>query len=258
MQKTALALTLLLSVSSIVSGQTVAAIESKLLTRLANIEKWSNYGEHPDYDKLEKENDLFKRDLLRSTRQPATLSAAFPRLKKELRIVTSKDGRLRIYSWDRQTGGTMHDYDNVFQYRGGGGKVSSWSESTDDDSAGVFYHEIFQMNARNAPIYLAVSTFIGSTSLRGESISAITINGDRLVADAKLIRTGSGLQNSINFGYDLFSQLDRKDQRLFIFDEAKRSFSFPVVIEDEKIPQGRITSKLITYRFNGTYFVKSD
>ena len=258
MQKTALALTLLLSASLIASGQTVSAIEKSLLARLANIEKWSNYGDHPDYDKLEKENDLFKKELLRFTRQPATLSAAFPRLKKELRIVTSKDGRLRIFSWDRQTGGTMHDYDNVFQYRSSGGKVLSWSESDAEDAAGAFYHEIFQLNARSGPIYLAVSTFVGSTSLRGESIRAIRINGSVLDTDAKLIRTGSGLQSSISFGYDLFSQLDRKDRRLFTFDQSKKSFSFPMIIEDEKTPQGRVTNKLITYRFNGSYFVKTD
>ena len=47
-------------------------------------------------------------------------------------------------------------------------------------------------------------------------------------------------------------------RRLFKFDEAKRSFTFPIVIEDEKTPRGRITNKLITYRFNGSYFVKAD
>ncbi|PYT00874.1 MAG: hypothetical protein DMF63_06125 [Acidobacteria bacterium] len=258
MRKLAFALTLLFSVSSLSAGQSVAAIETTLLARLATLDKSSNYGDAPDYEKLERENDLFKKDLLRFTRLPATIAAAFPRLKKALRIVTSKDGRLRIYSWDRQTGGTMHDYDSVFQYRGASGKVFSWSENDVEDAAGVFYHEIFQVNTRSRPIYLTVATFVGSTSLRGESISAITINGDRLVADPKVIKTASGLQNSISFEYDLFSQLDRKDRRLFTFDEAKRSFSFPVVIEDEKTPQGRITNKNITYRFDGSYFVKTN
>jgi hypothetical protein len=85
----------------------------------------------------------------------------------------------------------MHDYDNVFQYRGSGGKVLSWSESDAEDAAGAFYHEIFQVNARSGPIYLAVSTFVGSTSQRGESIRAIRIDGSVLDTDAKLIRTGA-------------------------------------------------------------------
>jgi hypothetical protein len=68
----------------IAAGQTVAAIEKSLLARLANLEKWSNYGDHPDSDKLEKENDLFKKELLRFTRQPATLSACFPAIEKRI------------------------------------------------------------------------------------------------------------------------------------------------------------------------------
>jgi len=242
-----------------VIAQRPAALETRLLSGLRNIDKWSNYGPSADYEKLEAENDRFKKELLKGTKAPATLTYSFSRLKKEMYVVTSKDGRLRIYSWDRQTGGTMHDFDSVYQYRGKSGKVHSWSATNEEDSAGVFYHDLFQVDSSSGPIYLAVSTFIGSTSLSGASIDVMKIDADRLDVSAKLIRTGSGLQNSISFGYDFFTVVDRKERpvKLFRFDAATRSFSFPVVIEDDKTPQGRVTDKVIRYRFNGNYFVKA-
>lgn len=239
-------------------AQTAAAVEKKIKARLANIDKWSNYGPDSDYDKLGQENDLLKKELVQYGKLPATMAYSFPRLKGDMYIVTSRDGRLRIYSWDRQTGGTMHDFDSVFQYRGKSGKLYTWGSDDEEESGGVFYHEMFQLDAASGPIYLAVSTFIGSTSLAGAAINSLTIDGERLNREAKLIRTGSGLQSSVSFAYDFFSVVDRPERpiRLFKFDAAGRAFTFPVVIEDEKTPQGRVTNKLIRYRFNGTHFVK--
>jgi hypothetical protein len=103
-----------------------------------------------------------------------------------------------------------------------------------------------------------VDTFIGSTSLAGQGIHAFRINGDKLDRKAKVIRTTSGVTDSISFAYDFFSVVDHRERpiRLFSYDEVKRSFRFPVVIEDSKTPQGRVTNRFITYRFDGKYFVK--
>jgi hypothetical protein len=251
---------LLLILIAVVQGsaQTPRAIESKILARLSNIDRWSNYGPTSDFDKLEKENQVFRSELLTSLRVAPTLTYGFPRLKGKMYVTTSKDGRLRIYSWDCQTGGTMHDFDAVYQYRGKSGKVYSWARSAEDESGGVFYHDIFQVTGSSGPVYLAVSTFIGSSSLSGAAISGIRIDEDKLVPDAKVIKTGSGMQSSVDFGYDFFTVVDRPERpvKLFVFDEAKREFRFPVVIEDEQTPQGRVTDKYIRYRFNGSYFEK--
>lgn len=240
-------------------AQTPAAIEKELLGHLDNISKYGNYGGSGDFDKVDRENSLLKQKLVRYGRRAEVLKYAFPKLKEKMFVTTSKDGRMRIYSWDEETGGTMHDYDSVIQYQGTRGKIYTWTnEPTDDVDIGGFYHQIFQVNSKAGPIYLAVSTFIGSTSLAGQAIKVVKIEGDKLDLNARLIRTNSGLQNSIDFGYDFFSVVDRPERpiRLFSFDEAKRSFQFPIVIEDEKTPQGRVTNRFITYRFDGKYFVK--
>ena len=235
------------------AGQTPRAIEDRVLTHLASIEKWSNYGDSTDETKLEKANAALKSDLLRFGQRPAVLSYSFPRLKGKMYVTTSTDRKFRIYSWDQQTGGTMHDFDSVLQFVGGDGKVHAATAPV-----GGFVHDIFQVKDPTGAVYLAVSTFIASGSLLGETISAFKIAGARIDSKVRIIRTTKGLQNSVGFEYDFSSVMDRDERpvKLFTFNEARRSFSFPVVIEDEETPQGRVTNKLITYRFDGKYFVK--
>lgn len=239
-------------------GQTPARVETELLGYLANISKYGNYGGEPDDEKLSAANDGLQRSLMNNGTKAALLAYAFPKLSDEMYIATSKDGKFRIYSWDMQTGGTMRDFAAVYQFRGSGGKTIMWAENDEDESAGSFYPEIFQVASKNGPIYLATSTFIGSSSMHGQSIKTIRIDGDDLDLYAKLIRTVSGPTNSVGFAYDFFSVVDRKERpiKLFEFSESKKEFKFPVVVEDEETPQGRVTDKFITYRFNGMHFVK--
>lgn len=259
--KTALCLIVsFLLITDIVFSQTTNAVEIELLAHLENISKYGNYSGSTDEDQLYRENRLLKQKLIRYGKLPALLRYDFLKLKEKMNITTSKDSRLRIYSWDEETGGTMHDYESVFQYRGKSGKVYTWADqATEDVDIGAFYHQVFQVNSMTGPIYMAVSTFIGSTSLSGQSIRTLKISGEILERDAKFIRTSSGLQNSVSFSYDFFSVVDHPERpiKLFSFDETKKTFRFPVVIEDEKTPQGRVTDKFITYQFDGKHFVKT-
>jgi hypothetical protein len=248
---------LFLAASSAFS-QTPARVETELLGFLTDISKYGNYGGECDDEKLSAANDGLKRSLMNNGTKAAMLAYSFPKLREEMYVATSKDGKFRIYSWDMQTGGTMRDFAAVYQFRGTGGKTIMWAENDEDESAGSFYPEIFQVASRKGPIYLATSTFIGSTSTHGQSIKTIKINGDDLDLTAKLIRTASGPANSVGFGYDFFSVVDRKERpiKLFEFNEARKEFKFPIVVEDDETPLGRVTNKFITYRFNGTTFVK--
>src|SRR5690606_26206234 len=166
------------------------------------------------------------------------------------------------YSWDCECGGTMHNFYTVFQYRSGESvKVHAepFSMSIEDRGAGAFVHDIFQMPLKRGTVYLTVSTFIGSTSLAGQSIDAWKIEHGKLIPKAKLIKTKEGVTDSISFAYDFFSVVDHPERpvTLVFLDEKKSSFKFPVVIEDEGISPGKVTDKFITYKFNGKYFEKT-
>ena len=243
-----------------ITAQTTPAVERELIGYLNNVTKYGSYAGAYDGDKLDKNNAALKAGLLKYGKRADTLAYKWPKLNDKMYVTTSRDGRFRIYSWDMSDGGTMHNFDNVFQFKGKSGKVYTWArmDSREGDDSGSFYTQIFQADIPGGPAYLGVSTWIGSTSMTGQTISAYKINGEKLDTAAKIIKTRSGVTNSIGFGYDFFSVVDHPERpiRLFFFDDAKKSFRFPVVIEDSRTPQGRVTNKFITYRFDGKYFVK--
>jgi len=245
-----------------VLAQTPAAIEKEWLGRLEMIAKHGSYSGDSNYELLEKENRALHDSIVKYGSRADVLAYSFSKLKDKMFVTTSKDGKFRAYSWDAETGGTMHDFLTVYQFRGRSGKVHTFSENYKGDdsaeSAGAFVHQIFQTNAARGPIYLAVSTFMATTSLNGQSIEAFTVTGERLNQDVKVFRTKEGLTDSIGFEYDFFTVVDRPERpvTLFSYNELRKEFKFPVVIEDAKTPQGRVTDKFITYRFDGKYFVK--
>jgi hypothetical protein len=257
--KPILLLLIVLSAAGSVLAQAPAAVDRELVGYLENMRKFGSYNGSYDGDKLEKNSDSLKKALLKYGKRVDILAYAFPKLGDRAYVVTSRDKRLRIYSWDTESGGTMHNFDNVFQYQGKSGKVYTWTRTEDSEGdAGAFYHQMFQADTPAGTVYLGVSTFIGSTSMAGQSIRAYKINGEKLDTAAKVIKTRSGVTDSVGFGYDFFSVVDHPERpiRLFSYDETRKSFRFPIVIEDGKTPQGRVTNRYITYRFDGKYFVK--
>jgi hypothetical protein len=242
-------------------GQTNEKIEQELVGHIKNILEWSNYtnrsGENLS-EKLFKENEIFKKKLSKYTKRLSTLKYKFPRLAEDINISTSEDGKFRIYSWDTETGGTIHRFENVYQYKGKNGKVYSKSYELSEMEPGGFYTDIFQVKTKKETIYLARFSAILMTSLSYQSIDLFKIENKSLNDKIKLFKTKMGLQNYIGFEYNFFSVVDRPERpiKLILFDKKTKTLEIPVVIEDEKFPNGRVTNKFISYRFNGKYFVK--
>ena len=262
MIRAVIAISLIFFSASVTISQTPKAIEDELLGHLDKLEKASNYGGTADYDVLGNENKELRAALIKYGSRSDVLTYQFPRLKDKLFLATSRNGKLRTYSWDSEEGGTMHDFCTVYQFHGKSDNVHTFAEQCSHDLekqvAGAFTIEIFQTDTSTGPIYIAVSTFIGSTSLAGQFISALKIDGEHLDRDPKVIRTANGLTSGISFEYDFFSVVNHEERpiKLVFYDQSKKEFRFPVVIEDKETPQGRVTDKFITYRFNGEVFVK--
>src|ERR1700753_4142386 len=107
-------------------GQTPKAIDVRLSRSFEKIAYWfdnrnSDTVNMSGYDSLESANKSFARLLSQyAFNHPATISQKFPSLRKSgLTICSSSDARFRLYSWDTWTGGTMHVFENVFQYKTG-------------------------------------------------------------------------------------------------------------------------------------------
>jgi len=247
-------------------GQTNAEIEQELIGHIKNIQKWSNYGSDFNEDLLAKENDIFKKKILDYTKIASTLNYQFSELNKYLHLTTSEDGKLRIYSWDKQVGGTLHFFDNVYQFQGNDGNVYSKSNTWDDAGgsadnmdAGAFVSDIVDVNIKKEKVYLARFTSVLSSALCYESINLFGIEGNSLNDQIKLIKTKSGLTNSLGFEYDFGSVMDKKERpiKLILYDKETKTIKIPVVIEDKKFPNGgKVTNRFINYKFDGTYFLK--
>lgn len=182
-------------------------------------------------------------------KNPATLSYKFKSLTDSnvCHIVTSTDGLLRIYSWDTWLGGTMHDFNNIFQF-----KSNNQIYSTENDD-GTYFIDIFTLETGDKTYYLAVSDESESTKFAYETLSVYTVSNNTLNDKVKLIKTQSGLNNSISFEYDFFSVADRPQRPIHLikYDTNKKTLYIPIVLAD-----GKVTNRYIVYQFNGQYFEK--
>ncbi|MBS1512310.1 MAG: hypothetical protein JST86_15795 [Bacteroidetes bacterium] len=235
-------------------------IEQELLKPFNQIDYWLTHQELSDkinsYDSIENVNQAFLELLLKYTAtEKRTINYSFKKLQKAgLTVATSADSLFRVYSWDTYTGGTMHVFYTVYQYKINGkifSKTPGYMEEEGD--AGAFCAEIFTIKNTSHTYYLAVSHAILSTKDAAQSVDAFEIGKDSLNDAAKIIKTKTGLHSSLSFEYDFFSVADHPERpvKLVFFDKTTKTLRIPVVTEE-----GKVTSKFIRYRFTGKYFEK--
>lgn len=238
-------------------GQSNTSIEKSLVSDLKEIEKWSSYGSNFDDDKLNAANEKFEKDILKFTKVAATLKHPFKELTKEIDIETSADGRFRVYSWDMLTGGTMHFYRTLYQFRRGDGKVDSYvNDLGEEGDPGSYVQDIYQVQAAKGNVYLVCTTARLSNPDRYSSVAAYAIEGNKLNDKVKIFKTASGLTNAISFSYSAFSAMDvGMEGNLIRYNSATKTLKIPVVRQSD-MSVGDVTKHNISYKFNGTYFVK--
>lgn len=256
-------ITLLLLISPVfIFAQTPQKVEQELVGLLDKMSEFGSYGGNYDGEKLGKFQEELKSKILSYTKTTATLKYPFEGLKKRMTIATSPDGKFRIYSWDLEDGGTMHSFDGIYQFQDSSGKVYSKSRLAEGEEgdAGSFIPKIYELNTKSGKVYLPITSGIFSTQDHGQSVYAMKIVGGNLNEKVKVFKTNSGLTDSIGFGYNFFSVVERKERPiiLILFDSKTNILKIPVVIENEKFPNGEVTNRFINYKFNGTNFVKAN
>lgn len=243
-------------------AQDAKAIEEELVKQFQKIDYWFSFGPGDENvspaDSLESANEIFEEALVRyASTNPATLHYDFTHLINEgLEIIDSPDGQFRIYSWDSQTGGTMHFFRNVFQYKSNG-RVYARSDSLarEPGDGGVNYLTVQVLKTTHKKYYLATYQSIASSKDGYQGIKAFAIVNNNLHDSVKLIRTKSGIMNSLGFAFDFFSVADRPERplKLITYYAEKKAIHLPVVLED-----GTVTNTSIVYRFTGRYFEKAN
>ena len=237
-------------------AQSPKKIEEDLLKSFKKIHYWNEQrGKDTSLtwvNNLEEANEVFGSKLKNYTGKfPFTLRYPFRSLKKEhLDIISSADGLFRIYSWDTWQGGTMHDFENVLQYKSGGKVTSILDTAKSDEDYVCYYSNLYTMKAKGKTYYLAVYGGIFSTKDVSEGVRIFTIENGKL-SNAKLIKTTTGLNHKIEYGFDFFSEVDWKVRPAIHFDKAKKTLYIPLIDET-----GKMTHQFILYKFNGKYFEK--
>ena len=242
-------------------AQTLPQMEQDLVKSLEEVSKNGTYAGNYDEEKLGKAQETFKNKLLKYAKISSTLKYPFAELQKQMKIATSPDGKFRVYSWDLEDGGTMHDFDAIYQYQGSDGKVyvKDRSAKSDEGDYGSFAPKVYEVQTKTGKVYLVLTTAIGSTQDYAQSINAMKIVGNKLDDKFNIFKTNSGMTNSIGFGFNAFSVVDRKGGFILIlFDSKTNILKIPVVVENEKYPNGEVTNRFINYKFNGTNFVKAN
>lgn len=246
---------LLLFISSQVFCQNILSSEKSLLKSFHKITDWSsnNYGDH-NYDSLAKFNDNFEKQLLLFlTKNPASLNLKFNQLKNiGLQTTTSEDGFFKTYSWDDQTGGTMRRFRTIYQFK-------------ETETAPVFVKESKEESANlkidmipigNRKYYLSTQLFIASSALFYFKVKFFSIEGNKLNDRVQLILTKTGLKNKLGYEVDYSSQVNKNSEEKLEyfyphFDHNKKEITIPLLRED-----GKFTNKKITYKLVGSYFKK--
>lgn len=209
-------------------------------------------------DSLNKYNSEFEKFLLKTTESvPESIKSDFKILKKfGINILTSKDGNFRIYTWNTLTGGTMQFYKNIFQYKADG-KVFSKMNKIQSNDSGCNYYELNQVSSKNKTFYVTSSIAVGSSAVYYFEAKIFSVEKNKLDTKAKLIKTKSGIKNTLGYDIDLSSNSNdnqREDIRDFMnmeYDKKTNTIIIPLLNEN-----GRITTKKIKYQFKGEYFEK--
>ncbi len=241
------------------SAQTLSCEEMEDLL-IKSYSKILYHSDKNEQDSLLIQNDEFLESLKFYTKYfPETLTYPFRKLKDStgISIASSPDSLYRIYSWDTWRGGTWHMFENIYQYKGKD-KIHSLymildlADSLNKYPQGSLYSDIFSLNTHDTTYYLAISHNTYSNKDCKQRIEISYIENGSLI-DVKLIKTKTGIRNSLGFNYDFFSVVDRPERpvKLITYNSTTQTINIPVVLVD-----GKITDKFIHYKFTGEYFEK--
>lgn len=241
-------------------SQTPKMIEKELNDLLQKREEIDSQAEN-SYDLLAKYNKELQNLVLKFTSSnPETLTYKFENLRNGLNIVSSEDGQFRIYTWNTLQGGSMQYYKNVFQFKAGGKIHSKLSDSSlDNKNSGVNFLEVNELKVDDKTYYLTTSVAVGSSALYYYQAKVFAIEKGKLNENAKLIKTKTGIKNTLGYEVDLSSTAnrDRKDGlessdfSAIIYDKKNKIIIIPLINEN-----GMVTKNKIKYKFEKLYFKK--
>jgi hypothetical protein len=241
----------LLSCKTVLAQAPVSEGEQQIKYYLDQIQYWryqyspDDSGVNPDASPTDSVAAMNKALLNYLIANTALLRTDFKSLDEAgMKIVTSDDKKLRIYSWDTETGDEKHVYDAVAQYETNNGLNA---EALNDISArefkpGSLYTDIYTID-HSRKNYLVIASAIRSQKDAMKGIYGYTIENNKLAA-ANSLPGGA-----IEYTYDYFSNYDYKSMKEKNMPHMDKGRLYIPVVESDKI-----TGKWMVYEFDGNQF----
>ncbi|MEG0916571.1 MAG: hypothetical protein RSF68_06135 [Myroides sp.] len=180
----------------------------------------------------------------------STLNYPFEKLQKEnaLKIATSADKKLRVYSWDNNSGGTMRFFNQIYQFNANGNITVNESLASNDSQA--YFSKIYTVqNKNNESIYLVISNSILSSKYSVQHINAYKIGTENLQS-AYVFKTKTNTLDKISVEYDFFSVVDRPERPVELITFENNTLKIALVDDKQNV-----TSKNLIYEWNGDVFL---
>lgn len=182
-------------------------------------------------------------------KNPRSLEYSFKKLQEEtdIRIATSSDKKLRIYSWDNNQGGTMRFFDQIIQFNDNG-KINSNLKTANED-AQSFISKIYSIKTnKKETIYLTINNSIYSTKDASQSVFAYKITNQKLIA-TKAFKTKNQSLSSIHCEFNFFSVVDRPERPVELITLKNNILYIPLINKE-----GTVSKKNLIYKWNGSNF----
>ena len=180
----------------------------------------------------------------------STLNYPFEKLQKEnaLKMATSADKKLKVYSWDNNSGGTMRFFNQIYQFDANGNITVNASLASNDSQA--YFSKIYTVqNKNNESIYLVISNSILSNKYSVQHINAYKIGAENLQS-AAVFKTKTNTLDKISVEYDFFSVVDRPERPVELITFENNTLKI-ALIDDKQ----NVTRKNLIYEWNGEVFV---
>ena len=245
---------------SITDGETtiqyssIADAENKLIEYINNIDSYSSFPSKLFSELVVNDERCFTYNFERLIESARDVTV------RPLRVVTSDDGNLRLYTWDVD-GGTMSCYSGIVSYRNSNGIFSHttvnddyWDIESEDESqnyaniaCGAFEIETITL-PNGSPIYAIFTHSSGSSIMHMTTVEAYVI-------------TAKGIKP-----YNLFKHNGDEMNTVSFYRNPSGSFPIDIILTDNELivpetmegdnPYGgdRLTGRILCYRFNGKVF----
>lgn len=168
-----------------------------------------------------------------------------------LTVLESKDKKLRVYSWDSLTGGTMHFYESVAQFDVGGKYAyldlnGPDPKEDEDPGPGALTTDLRTyetVDHKFVYLLLMIGTYSGMD--HSHSISAYVIDGGKLKT-FPFFDTGKKRLSTIDCS---FSSAQWNEGANIQFGKDGKTMKIPIIDKNNAI-----TGKFLLYAFNGNAF----